>query len=106
MTQPATTKGDLFTQILDPANRANPYPLYERLRETSVALQDDGVYVVSTFAEITVHLHDPRISSDERKSARGAGALAASGRLAPEGRESNPPSSSLTQRLTIGFGFW
>jgi cytochrome P450 len=91
MTQPTTTRRDLFTQVLNPANRPNPYPLYAQLRATPVEQQDDGIYVVSTYAEIAALLHDPRISSDERKSVRGAGALAASGRLAPEGRESNPP---------------
>ena len=91
---PRTTmnRGDLFAQVLDPANRPNPYPLYARLRETPVALQDDDTYVVSTHAEIARLLHDPRISSDERKSEGGAGgALAASGRLWPEGQEDYQP---------------
>jgi cytochrome P450 len=84
-------QGKLFAQVLDPANRPNPYPLYARLRQRPVALQEDGSYVVSTYREIVALLHDPRISSDERKSTRGAGALAASGQLAPQGRESSPP---------------
>jgi cytochrome P450 len=83
--------GDLFAQVLEPGNRADPYPLYARLREQPVSLQVDGTYVVSTYREIDALLHDPRISSDERKSARGAGALVASGRLAPEGQPGNPP---------------
>jgi cytochrome P450 len=90
MSQTTTARGDLFAQVLDPANRPNPYPLYAQLRETPVALQDDGTYVVSTYREIIALLHDPRISSDERKSARGAGALAASGRLMPAGQPGNP----------------
>jgi len=77
-------QGKLFAQVLDPANRANPYPLYARLRETPVALQEDGSYVVSTYREIGALLHDPRISSDERKSTQGAGALASSDRFAQE----------------------
>ena len=91
MTQTNTAWGKLFAQVLDPANRPNPYPLYARLREASVALQEDGAFVVSTYREIVGLLHHPSISSDERKSTRGAGALVASGRLAPEGREDNPP---------------
>jgi hypothetical protein len=83
--------GDVFGRVLDPAHRSDPYPLYARLRGRPVAVQDDGAYVVSTYATITRLLHDPRISSDERKSARGAGALAASGRLAPPGEPGNPP---------------
>jgi cytochrome P450 len=90
MAQTTAARGDLFARVLDPANRPDPYPLYARLRETPVALQDDSTYVVSTYREIDALLHDPRISSDERKSARGAGALVASGRLAPEGRPSSP----------------
>ena len=85
------TRREPVRQVLDPANRPNPYPLYARLRETPVSLQADGTYVVSTYAEIAALLHDPRISSDERKSAGGAGALVASGRLWPEGRESHRP---------------
>ena len=91
VSQAAAGFGDLFAQVLDPAHRANPYPLYTRLRERPVTLQDDGTYVVSTYSAITRLLHDPRISSDERKSARGAGALAASGRLAPPGEPGSPP---------------
>jgi hypothetical protein len=32
----ATTDRDLFAQVMDYANRANPHPLYARLRETPV----------------------------------------------------------------------
>jgi cytochrome P450 len=91
MSAVATSRGDLFARALDPTSRPDPYPLYRALRETPVARQDDGTYVVSTYAEVARLLHDPRISSDERKSAQGAGALAASGRLAPEGEPGNPP---------------
>jgi cytochrome P450 len=91
MSQMATDRGALFARVLDPANRADPYPLYARLREAPVSLQDDGTYVVSTHAEISRLLHDPRISSDERKSEGGAGALVASGGLWPEGRVSYQP---------------
>jgi cytochrome P450 len=91
MSRTTTDPMDLFAQVLDPDSRPNPYPLYARLRETPVALQDDGAYVVSTHAEIARLLHDPRISSDERKGDGGAGALAASGRLWPEGQEDYQP---------------
>ena len=53
----------LFAQVMDRANRANPYPLYARLRETPVSRQDDGIYVVSTYDEIRSLLFDPRLSS-------------------------------------------
>jgi cytochrome P450 len=71
------SQGKLFEQILNPANRHNPYPLYAQLRATPILQQEDGTYVVSTYREIEALLYDPRISSDERKSTRGAGELAA-----------------------------
>jgi cytochrome P450 len=59
-------EASIFDQILDPANRANPYPLYTELRKTPVLRQADGTYVVSTYDEIVALLHDPRVSSDPR----------------------------------------
>jgi hypothetical protein len=59
--------------------------LYARLRETPVSLQEDGTYAVSGYPEIAALLHDPRVSSDERKSSRGTAAMSASGRF------DNPP---------------
>src|SRR5215210_496751 len=106
MTRTTTTRGELFTRVLDPANRPDPYPLYARLRETPVAPQDDGTYVVSTHAEIARLLHDPRVSSDERKSARGAGALVASGKLGTMGDPPfiflDPPEHDRLRRLVMG----
>jgi len=56
----------IFDQILNPVNRANPYPLYAQLRKTPVTRQPDGMYVVSTYDEIVALLHDRRVSSDPR----------------------------------------
>ncbi len=56
----------IYRQVLDPARRANPYPLYAELRRTPVTREDDGTYVVSTYHEIFALLHDPRVSSDPR----------------------------------------
>jgi len=68
----------ILRQIYDYANRANPYPLWAKLRETPVCFQEDGpdeagTYVVSTYREIVALLHDPRISSDLRKSVQTGG---------------------------------
>jgi cytochrome P450 len=60
----------IFEQILDPANRANPYPLYAELRKTPVEQEADGTWVVSTYAEVEQLLHDPRVSSDLRNCAQ------------------------------------
>ncbi len=103
MTQTPVAPGNLFAQVLDSASRVNPYPLYARLRETPVSLQNDGTYVVSTYREISQLLHDPRISSDMRKSAHGAGALAASGSApaAPPFIFTDPPEHSRLRRLIM-----
>jgi cytochrome P450 len=68
MPQVTESAADLFTQILDPANRSNPYPLYARLRETPVAPLADGFFAVSRYADIAALLHDPRMSKDQRKT--------------------------------------
>jgi cytochrome P450 len=67
----------IYQQVLDPANRANPYPLYAELRKTPVTQEDDGTYVVSTYNEIAALLHDPRVSSNPeyRRGAAGASAM-------------------------------
>jgi cytochrome P450 len=64
----------IVEQILDYANRANPYPLYAELRKTPVTREADGTYVVSTYDEIAALLHDPRVSSDPRNRPQPAGA--------------------------------
>ncbi|WP_399089626.1 cytochrome P450 [Streptomyces sp. BBFR2] len=56
----------LLRQILDPAHRADPYPLYAELRKTPVVRDETGAYLVSTYWEIQELLHDPRVSSDAR----------------------------------------
>ncbi len=61
----------ILRRIFDPANRANPYPLFAELRRTPVCWQEDGpheggAWVASTYREIVSLLHDPRVSSDLR----------------------------------------
>src|SRR5216684_1083040 len=68
----------ILREIYDAANRANPYPLWAKLRQTPVCWQEDGpdeggTYVVSTYREIEALLHDPRISSDSRNCAQTGG---------------------------------
>jgi cytochrome P450 len=59
-----TTDVDLFAQVMDYANRADPYPLYARLRETPVVRTGDGYYLVSTYDEIRGLLFHPKLSSN------------------------------------------
>ncbi|MBW8767728.1 MAG: cytochrome P450, partial [Geodermatophilales bacterium] len=88
----------VFAQILDYANRADPYPLYAELRKTPVARQDDGSYVVSTYQEIVDLLHDPRISSQDRDDGDSPGGAAAFIRT-------DPPDHDRLRRIVNGpFG--
>jgi cytochrome P450 len=57
------TQPDLLAQIVDYANRANPYPLYAELRRTPVLHAQDGSYVLSTYREIQALIHDPRVGN-------------------------------------------
>jgi cytochrome P450 len=68
----------ILRNIFDPANRADPYPLFAELRRTPVCWQEDGpheggTWVVSTYREIVSLLHDPRVSSDFRNCEQTAG---------------------------------
>ena len=74
----AHTDTTILRQIFDYANRANPWPLWAKLRQTPVCWQEDGpdekgTYVVSTYRGIEALLHDPRISSDLRNSTQTEG---------------------------------
>jgi cytochrome P450 len=92
----------VFAQILDYANRANPYPLYAQLRKTPVARQADGSYVVSTYREIEELLHDPRISSDLRNLAHPAvGVPEETPGLPPSMLRLDPPDHDRLRRLTM-----
>jgi cytochrome P450 len=90
----------VFAQILDYANRADPYPLYAELRKTPVARQDDGSYVVSTYREIVDLLHDPRISSADR----GSGGADAPGMPAAFIRTDPPEHDRLRRIVNRPFG--
>jgi len=81
MTEHTTTsQPGLLTQILDYANRANPYPLYAQLRKTPVFRAPNGAYVVSTYREIWTLMHDPRIGvGGLTAGAAGGGAGAGAG---------------------------
>ncbi|MFE4309769.1 cytochrome P450 [Streptomyces sp. NPDC056891] len=95
----------LLHQILDYANRADPYPIYEELRKTPVHHETDGAYVISTYYEIRSLLHDPRISSDARNQASGsADPLAESSpeesALPPSFLRLDPPEHDRMRRMT------
>ncbi|MEV5545932.1 cytochrome P450 [Streptomyces sp. NPDC052309] len=92
-------------RILDFANRADPYPVYEELRKTPVYHEDDGPYVISTYYEIRSLLHDPRISSDARNlTSATRDPLAGPGQedmaLPPSFLRLDPPEHDRLRRMT------
>ncbi|MEU9008568.1 cytochrome P450 [Streptomyces sp. NPDC048479] len=100
------TQATLLGQILDHANRADPYPLYAELRKTPVFREEDGsTYVVSNYWDIKGLLHDPRISSDARNlSPEAAGALPdqeEEGTLPPTFLKLDPPEHDRLRRMTM-----
>ncbi|MBH0781136.1 cytochrome P450 [Nocardia bovistercoris] len=66
---------ELLREIMDPANRADPYPLWAELRRTRVARQDTGAYMVGGYHDVLALLHDPRVSSDRRHRTGAADAV-------------------------------
>ncbi|MFJ3231121.1 cytochrome P450 [Streptomyces sp. NPDC086787] len=65
------TPDTLLERITDYANRANPWPLYEELRESGrVVPQADGSFLIGHYHDILALLHNPRISVDGRNSAK------------------------------------
>ncbi|MER5462080.1 cytochrome P450 [Streptomyces sp. NPDC002668] len=101
------TQATLLGQILDHANRADPYPLYTELRKTPVYREEDtNTYVVSNYWEIKGLLHDPRISSDARNlSPQAAGALPDQeedeSALPPTFLKLDPPEHDRLRRMTM-----
>ncbi|MCO5999360.1 cytochrome P450 [Actinoallomurus rhizosphaericola] len=93
----------VFEQIFDPANRADPYPLYAELRATPVSRQEDGTYVVSGYDEIVALLHDPRVSSTRRNVPRPGepGSEEATAVLPPSFINTDPPEHDRLRRLTM-----
>lgn len=61
--------------VMDPASRADPYPLYAQLRERRVWREPDGSYVVSRYEDVSRLVRDPRVSVEPQNSPRGGQGL-------------------------------
>ncbi|MEU1534053.1 cytochrome P450 [Streptomyces fagopyri] len=93
----------ILRQIIDYSHRANPYPLYEELRETPVYHDADGPYVLGKYYDIQSLLHDPRISSDLRnRKAAGdpLGEADEESALPPAFLRLDPPEHDRLRRMT------
>src|SRR5262249_38908882 len=53
----------LFTRLLDPASRADPYQLYQQPQRQPISLPNDNLWIVSTHRESTQLRPDPRASA-------------------------------------------
>ena len=66
------TPEEAWNEAMKLENRADPYPFFDELRKTPVARVTNGVYAVTGYAELIALAHDPRVSSDMRRSPLGA----------------------------------
>ncbi|MFF5449372.1 cytochrome P450 [Streptomyces sp. NPDC012888] len=96
----------ILRRILDHANRADPYPLYDELRKTPVYQDPGGPFVISGYHDILSLLHDPRVSSDARNLARntndplGDSEDETSSALPPAFLRLDPPEHDRLRRIT------
>jgi cytochrome P450 len=84
-----TTTADsqaLLLQLLDPSNRANPYPVYARIRERGpLQLPDLTLNVFTSFHDCDEVLRHPSSASDRLKSTRAQREIAEGAEVRPYG---------------------
>ena len=103
MTAPASAQA-LLVELLDPANRADPYPVYRHIRESGVLqVPDNDLHVFSGFADCDEVLRHPASCSDRTKSTIAQRAIAAGQQLRPFGTPGflflDPPDHTRLRRL-------
>jgi cytochrome P450 len=95
----------LFTELMDHSVRADPYPVYARMREQPVIEGPPGLFVVSRYADVHALLRDRRISSDMRRSVHGGSvrsdAAQAEGIGDPPFIFLDPPDHTRIRRLVV-----
>ena len=99
----ATTQA-LLTQLLDPAHRADPYPVYRQLRERGPALlPESNLSVFANFADCDEVLRHPASCSDRLKSTVAQRAVAAGEEARPFGTPGflflDPPDHTRLRKL-------
>jgi fatty acid omega-hydroxylase len=62
------TPATAWAEAMKYENRADPYPFFDQLRKNPVARVAEDIFVVTGYRELLALAHDPRISSDIRRS--------------------------------------
>jgi cytochrome P450 len=68
MTATTENPDEVWADLLEHHNRADPYPLFARLRAEPVRRLSDGAFVITGYDEILQLTGDPRISSEPGKA--------------------------------------
>ena len=94
----------LLTQLLDPAHRADPYPVYRQLREGGpVLLPESNLSVFAGFADCDEVLRHPASCSDRLKSTAAQQAIAEGAEPRPFGTPGflflDPPDHTRLRKL-------
>lgn len=94
----------LLLQLLEPGQRADPYPLYRRIREHGpVQLPDNNLTVYSSYTHCDEVLRHPSASSDRSKSTVAQRMMANAGTQRPFGPPGflflDPPDHTRLRRL-------
>ena len=95
---------DLLLELLDPAHRADPYPIYRQLRERGpLTLPQSNLVVFSSFAECDEVLRHPSSCADRLKSTAAQQAIAEGAQARPFGTPGflflDPPDHTRLRRL-------
>ncbi|MEI7913721.1 MAG: cytochrome P450 [Mycobacteriaceae bacterium] len=95
---------ELLLQLLEPAHRANPYPLFDTIRQGGpMQLPQNNLTVFSTFADCDEVLRHPSSCSDRLKSTTAQRAIAAGAEPRPFGTPGflflDPPDHTRLRRL-------
>lgn len=104
MTGEQMTGQQMLLQLLDPANRPNPYPVFNQIRESGpLLLPDSNLVVFSSFSDCEQVLRDPSSCADRLKSTAAQRAMASGQKLRPFGTPGflflDPPDHTRLRRL-------